>query len=117
MDKTDGGIGSGFLLNTKQKANQMATIRRNADGQQNLNDLRRELAASEHVAHIQGNNWIAQKWSEIHGAYIETPMPPQFDERMTIQWILFGAREYADEVIYHADMAKRLERRKAELIR
>jgi hypothetical protein len=86
----------------------MTTIRRNVDGRQNLTDLRRALAASSHRAYRQGGNWVAQKWSESHDAYIERPMPPRFDERMTIQWLLLGAPEHEDQVMYHARSSKTL---------
>lgn len=88
----------------------MAEIRRNADGNQSLIDLRGELSTTKHAAYRQGGkwigNWIARKWSDGHNAYIEHPMPYYFDERMTIQWILFGAPETEDEVSYHASRSK-----------
>jgi hypothetical protein len=74
-----------------------ATIRRNADGQQNLTDLRKALAASQHMVHRQGGNWIMQQWSESHNAYLETPAPHWMSERQAIQTVLFGESESPDE--------------------
>ena len=79
-----------------------ATIRRNANGQQNLTDLRKALAASRHTVHRQGGNWIMQQWSESHNAYVETPAPYWMDERQAIQTVLFGESESPDEAKFHA---------------
>ena len=68
-------------------------IRRNKDGQQNLVDLRKALDASPHVMHRQGSEWIGSQWSEFHGAYLQTQMPYWYDERATIQRLLFGEIE------------------------
>jgi hypothetical protein len=77
-------------------------IRRNTDGQQNLSDLRRALAASPHTVHRQGGNWIMQQWSDSHGAYLEHPAPYWMNERQAIQKVLFGEFEREDECRYHA---------------
>jgi hypothetical protein len=77
-------------------------IRRNADGQQNLTDLRKALAASPHSIYSQGGNWIMQQWSESHNAYLEQPAPHYWTERQAIQKVLFGDVESADEAKYRA---------------
>jgi hypothetical protein len=77
-------------------------IRRNADGQQNLTDLRKALAASPHMIYSQGGNWIVQQWSDSHGAYLEQPAPYWMNERQAIQKVLFGQYESADEAKCHA---------------
>jgi len=77
-------------------------IRRNKDGRQNMNDLRKALAASPHMVHPQGGNWIMQQWSDAHGAYLEQPAPYWMNERQAIQQVLFGEFEREDEVRYHA---------------
>ena len=79
-----------------------ATIRRNKDGRQNMNDLRKALAASPHMVHAQGGNWIMQQWSDSHGAYLEQPAPYWMNERQAIQKVLFGEHENEAEVRYHA---------------
>ena len=79
-----------------------ATIRRNADGQQNIADLRKALAESKHMVYSQGGNWITQQWSEAQSAFVETPMHPSCGERQAIQKCLFGNYETADEAAMHA---------------
>jgi hypothetical protein len=81
----------------------ISKCRRNADGQQNLIDLRKALAASPHSVHNQGGTWIMSQWSESHNAYVETPAPYWMSERQAIQTVLFGEAESPDEAKYHAD--------------
>ena len=60
-------------------------IRRNADGQQNLIDLRRALAESPHMVYSQGGDWIVSIWSDVAGAFLTHPMGPWAGERQAIQ--------------------------------
>ena len=63
-------------------------IRRNADGQQNLIDLRRALAASPHMVHYVSGDWICDYWSEVCNGFLRQPMPPNYSERQAIQHVL-----------------------------
>jgi len=77
------------------------TIKRNANGQQNLNDLRRELDNRENrSAHRMGGNWIAS--SLVNNCWHESPCPYHFDERAAIQYALYGTEEEPAETQYHA---------------
>ena len=77
-------------------------IRRNADGQQSLYDLRRELAASPHSVYRQGDSWIVSQWSEAHKANIVTPAPHWYSERNAIQKALRLEVESKDEAAMRA---------------
>jgi hypothetical protein len=79
---------------------QTPIIRRNADGQQNLRDLRKLLSESRHRVYKQGGNWITMQWSDMHYCYLEKPCPYHYGERQAIQWLLFGASESPDEAKY-----------------
>lgn len=76
-------------------------IRRNKDGQQNLNDLRKALAKTKHSIYKQGGNWIALRWSDSHNAFMAQACPWHWTERQAIQYII-GEVESADEARYHA---------------
>lgn len=76
-------------------------IRRNKDGQQNLNDLRKALAGTKHSVYKQGGSWITSEWSEARGCYMTETCPYHWTERQAIQSIL-GEVESADEARYHA---------------
>jgi hypothetical protein len=77
------------------------TIRRNADGQQNLNDLRKELAKRRdvEVTYI-GRNWTIH--SRADDCWRSDYCPYYFTERQAIQKALFGQAESPEEAKYHA---------------
>jgi len=76
-------------------------IRRNKDGQQNLNDLRKALAECQTASvHKLSGNWVVSKLVQGN-TWFETPTPHYYDERMAIQKALFGEVESKDEVLYY----------------
>ena len=78
-----------------------ATIRRNADGQQNLRDLRRELAKRDNVqVYRWGNSWKASTF--VDGAWRVETCHWNWTERQAIQAALFGEAESPAEAEYHA---------------
>jgi hypothetical protein len=79
-----------------------AIIRRNADGQQNITDLRKALAETKHMVYSQGGTWVVQQWSYMQRVFFESPMHPSCGERQAIQKCLFGSYETADEAAIHA---------------
>ena len=76
-------------------------IRRNADGQQNLADLRKALAGTKNSVYKQGGDWITSEWSDHHGCYITETCPYWWTERQAIQSVLSEV-ESKDEAKYHA---------------
>ena len=76
-------------------------IRRNADGQQNLADLRKALAATKNSVYKQGGNWITSEWSEARGCYMTETCPYYWTERQAIQSVI-GEVESKDEARYRA---------------
>jgi hypothetical protein len=79
-------------------------IRRNADGQQNLSDLRKALdAEATRSVRSQGGQWIITSWVDSTG--YESPCPYYYDERMAIQKALFGEIETPEEAQYNARKA------------
>jgi hypothetical protein len=84
----------------------MTTIKRNANGHQNLNDLRRALNADpNHSVYREGGNWIIS--SLVDNAWRVNPCPYWYTERQAIQKALFGQPEMADEEAYHAKKASK----------
>jgi hypothetical protein len=74
------------------------TIRRNADGQQNLADLRKELTKRADVSvHKQGSSWTMSKY--LSGFWHEFNLPYWYSERQAIQRALFGRVESPEEAI------------------
>ena len=81
-------------------------VKRNATGQQNIKDLRRELAARDDVTvRPQGGNWIISKL--VENCWHESTCPYWYTERQAIQKALFGEPEMADEEVYHANKSSR----------
>ena len=78
-----------------------ATIRRNADGQQSIRDLRKALARTRNSIYRQCGNWITSEWSEARGCYMIETCPYHWTERQAIQSVL-GEVESKDEAKYHA---------------
>ena len=78
-----------------------ATIRRNADGQQSIRDLRKALAKTRNSVYKQGGNWITSIWSEAITRYVVGTCPYYWTERQAIQSVL-GEVESKDEAKYHA---------------
>jgi hypothetical protein len=78
-----------------------AAIRRNADGQQNLSDLGKALAATKNSVYKQGGNWITSEWSDSRGCYMTETCPYWWTERQAIQSVI-GEVESKDAAKYHA---------------
>jgi hypothetical protein len=77
-------------------------IRRNKDGQQNLADLRKALAAcQEATVQRVGGNWeMSTKSNERGSVWLTTTLPYHYTERQAIQRALLGEAESKDEVKY-----------------
>lgn len=68
------------------------TIRRNANGQQHLGDLRKELAKRDDVTvYQQGSSWILSQY--VGDCWRTTTLPYWYDERKAIQKALWGDYE------------------------
>ncbi len=76
-------------------------IRRNADGQQSIRDLRKALTATRNSVYKQGGNWITSIWSEALTCYVVGTCPYYWTERQAIQSVI-GEVESKDEARYHA---------------
>jgi hypothetical protein len=76
-------------------------IRRNADGQQSIRDLRKALAKTNNSVYRQGGNWITSEWSEVRGCHMTETCPYHWTERQAIQSVL-GEVESKDAAKYHA---------------
>lgn len=76
-------------------------IRRNADGQQNIRDLRKVLATTKNTVYKQHGNWITSVWSQALNCFIVGTCPYYWTERQAIQSVLFEV-ESKDEAKYHA---------------
>ena len=78
-----------------------ATIRRNADGQQNLTDLRRELAKHNNIqVYHESGRWLIS--TLVDNAWRVESCPWNWTERHAIQSALLAAPESPDEAKYHA---------------
>jgi hypothetical protein len=78
-----------------------ATIRRNADGQQNLTDLRRELAKrSDLRVYRESGNW--KTFTLVGNVWRVKTCPWNWTEQQAIQSALFGEAESLAEAKYHA---------------
>lgn len=76
-------------------------IRRNADGQQNLNDLRKALSATDNSVYHHGGKWMASIWSDAHGCHLLKTCPYYWTERQAIQSALGLRPETRDEAKYY----------------
>ena len=76
-------------------------IRRNKNGKQNLNDIRKAVEENKDVCvYKQSGDWIISQWSDRMGAWMTSPAHPRHDEREAIQIALFGEYE-PEECIEH----------------
>jgi len=77
------------------------TIKRNRSGQQNLNDLRRELAKRDDVTvYTEGGNWVISRLQAEFHYWLVSPCPYWYTERQAIQHALYGQPETKDQEAY-----------------
>lgn len=82
-------------------------IRRNADGHQNIADLRRLMEGFHNGTrrvHRLGGNWITS--ALVRGCWIETTCPYHWNERQALQSVLFGEVETDAEAAYHVNRCR-----------
>ena len=76
-------------------------IRRNADGQQNLSDLRKAVAdLPDTTVRRDGGNWVVSI-RDNQGNWRGTWMPYHYAERQALQWALRREVESKDEAAFH----------------
>jgi hypothetical protein len=79
-------------------------IRRNKNGQQNLNDLRKKLKDKDGVFIYRYNcRWVIRTVNDAF--WRDETCPHKWTERQAIQSELFGEAESPAEVKYHAERA------------
>lgn len=86
---------------------QAIRIRRNKDGQQNVNDLKEAVKKMPNVDWFHlGGGLVISRYSKVSRCWHQQPCHPDRTIREVLQIALYGDYERKDEIRYHRDKAR-----------